>query len=93
VCDIKYGLLFGGAGARVLQVHHRKQMALMDAPVLTRPDDLVVVCANCHSLIHADPRKARSVEAMRAAFRSEIPLRNRVQWPFPSPTGKRRRRG
>jgi hypothetical protein len=64
-CGTDYSALFGGKGLHVLQVHHRRQLALQDAPKLTSPDDLAVVCANCHAIIHADCLCAMSVEALR----------------------------
>lgn len=48
-----------------LQVHHRNQLALEDEPVVTKTADLAVVCANCHMLIHFDPKKALQVEVLR----------------------------
>lgn len=65
VCDVDYKELLNGKGIRVLQVHHRKQLAASDTPRVTRLSDLAVVCANCHSLIHMNPRKALKVEKLR----------------------------
>jgi hypothetical protein len=64
-CDVNYGQLLGGDGRRVLQVHHKKQLAATDEKTLTNRADLAVVCANCHALIHANPKKALKVEALR----------------------------
>lgn len=62
VCDIDYRKVLNGKGVRVLQVHHRKQLAASDAPRVTSLKDLAVVCANCHMLIHMDPKHALNVE-------------------------------
>ena len=51
VCDVDYSKVLDGNGVRVLQVHHRKQLAASDAPRLTSLKDLAVVCANCHLLV------------------------------------------
>jgi DNA-binding protein HU-beta len=64
-CKTNFGAFLGGLGARVLQVHHRKQLAASNAPAITGVKDLVVVCANCHMLIHADPKKAMSIMTLR----------------------------
>lgn len=64
-CCIKYGDYLDGLGGKVLQVHHRRQLAASDAPRLTNIRELAVVCANCHSLIHANSRRAISVERLR----------------------------
>lgn len=65
VCDVDYKELLNGKGIRVLQVHHRKQLAASDTPRVTHLSDLAVVCANCHLLIHMNPRQALEVEELR----------------------------
>ncbi len=65
VCDVDYRRLLEGKGVRVLQVHHRKQLAATDAPRVTHVGDLAVVCANCHMLIHMNPKRALSVESLK----------------------------
>jgi 5-methylcytosine-specific restriction protein A len=65
ICDIDYRRILDGKGVRVLQVHHRKQLAAMDSPRVTALSDLAVVCANCHMLIHMNPKQALSIEDLR----------------------------
>jgi hypothetical protein len=79
-CGTDYSALFGGKGLHALQVHHRRQLALQDAPKLTSPDDLAVVCANCHAIIHADCLSAMSVETLRDQW-----FRERTGVPNPGP--------
>jgi 5-methylcytosine-specific restriction enzyme A len=64
-CDVDYSKLLNGNGVRVLQVHHKKQLAASQTPRPTRVSDLAVVCANCHALIHMDPKRAVPVEQLR----------------------------
>ncbi len=64
-CDTDFSVLLGGKGVHVLQVHHRRQLALQEIPKPTSPDDLAVVCANCHAIIHADPLNAVPVDSLR----------------------------
>jgi len=87
-CGTDYSALFGGRGLHVLQAHHRLQLALQDAPKLTSPDDLAVVCANCHAIIHADCLNAISVEALRDQW-----CRERTGSPNPGPQADVRRHG
>lgn len=70
VCDRDFSSVLDGRGVRVLQVHHRKQLASRDAPTVTKLSDLVVVCANCHLLIHLDPKHASPVQTLRKMLRS-----------------------
>lgn len=65
VCGTDYKKVLAGKGVRVLQVHHRQQLAATDSPVVTRLSDLAVVCANCHMLIHMNPRQAFGVEELK----------------------------
>ena len=65
VCDRDFSKLLNGRGVRVLQVHHRRQLSAHTAPALTSVDDLAVVCANCHMLLHLDQDKALRVEELR----------------------------
>jgi predicted HNH restriction endonuclease len=69
VCGTNFGILLGGRGWRVLQVHHRNQLSDMSEPTITRPEDLAVVCANCHLLIHADRAAPLRLETLRAQLR------------------------
>ena len=68
-CDTDYSRILGGKGVRVLQVHHRNQLAATDVPRVTHLHDLAVVCANCHMLIHMNPKRAISVEELKKMLR------------------------
>ena len=64
-CGVDYSQLLQGKGVRVLQVHHKNQLAASRTPRVTRVSDLAVVCANCHALIHMDPKQAVPVDQLR----------------------------
>jgi hypothetical protein len=64
-CCTDYSKVLAGDGVHVLQVHHKKQLGYRDKPTLTKQSDLAVVCANCHHLIHMNPKKALSVDALK----------------------------
>lgn len=65
VCNNDFSKILNGKGVRVLQVHHRKQLAASSSPRVTRLKDLVVVCANCHMLIHMNPSRALPIETLQ----------------------------
>lgn len=69
-CFTNFGSLLGGLGAKALQVHHREQLALRDTPSVTKVEDLAVVCANCHAIIHANRESALTVEQVRKLWQS-----------------------
>lgn len=64
-CERDFSKILDGQGMRVLQVHHRKQLSLQDVPVVTKYEDLAVVCANCHLLLHPSPTKVLEVSVLR----------------------------
>ena len=71
VCGRDFSELLAGRGIRVLQVHHREQLSLRDEPAVTTLDDLVVVCANCHLLLHLDSQKTLSVDELRRLLKND----------------------
>lgn len=67
-CGVDFSSLFGGLGVRVLQVHHKNQLAHATDEVLTTLKDLAVVCANCHSIVHAVRERPMPVEELQALW-------------------------
>jgi hypothetical protein len=71
VCRRDYSKVLAGRGVRALHVHHREQLSAREMPSLTKLDDLAVVCASCHMLIHLDPKNAIAVETLREMLESD----------------------
>jgi predicted HNH restriction endonuclease len=69
VCATDYSNVLDGKGVRVLQVHHKKQLGQNDAPRLNTINDLAVVCANCHALIHMNAKKALTIEVLKSLLK------------------------
>jgi 5-methylcytosine-specific restriction endonuclease McrA len=69
-CGVDFSRLPGKLdGRRVLTVHHRSQLSAFDEPRTTSLDDLAVLCANCHMLVHADLKRAMLVEELASRLR------------------------
>ena len=51
VCDFEFGERYGDRGIGYIEVHHLVPLAEA-GPTTTRVEDLAVVCANCHRIIH-----------------------------------------
>jgi len=51
-CGFDFEKFYGELGENYCQVHHLKPLSDRTTPVLTKLDDLAVVCANCHAMIH-----------------------------------------
>ena len=64
-CGQNFSQILCGRGMRALQVHHKRQLSLEEDPVETTLEDLAVVCANCHAIIHADPKSALPIEDLQ----------------------------
>jgi hypothetical protein len=77
VCDTDFSALLDGRGVRVLQVHHKRMLSQRKAPSETILTDLVVVCANCHLLLHLDPKTSLSVEKLRKMLGNSVRRRPR----------------
>jgi 5-methylcytosine-specific restriction protein A len=72
VCSIDYSKILNGRGVRVLQVHHKRQLSQQDAPRLTHLSDLAVVCANCHALIHMNPKKTLPIRTLTRLLKESL---------------------
>lgn len=65
VCDFEFTERYGDLGHGFIEVHHRKPVASLSPGDKTRLEDLALVCANCHRMLHR--RSALlSVEDLRA---------------------------
>ncbi|MBI3879304.1 MAG: HNH endonuclease [Verrucomicrobia bacterium] len=51
-CGFDFEAVYGEVGQDYTQVHHLKPLGDRTAPSQTKLDDLAVVCANCHAMIH-----------------------------------------
>ena len=51
-CGFNFEAIYGELGRDYAQVHHLKPLADRTKPSQTKLDDLAVVCANCHAMIH-----------------------------------------
>jgi hypothetical protein len=65
ICHYDFKNILGGRGKCVLQVHHLKQLSARDRPRKTLLNDLLVVCANCHLLLHSDRGRPLSPSSLR----------------------------
>lgn len=72
VCSTDFSKVLGGRGFRVLQVHHKYQLSNRKCPAVTKLSDLVVVCANCHLLLHLDSEQALNVSELRRMLRRDF---------------------
>lgn len=51
-CGFDFEQVYGQLGAGYAQVHHLRQMSKLRGRAFNTVDDVAVVCANCHAMIH-----------------------------------------
>jgi 5-methylcytosine-specific restriction enzyme A len=52
VCGFDFGIFYGERGRGFIECHHTKPVATLAEGHRTHIDDLALVCANCHRMIH-----------------------------------------
>lgn len=63
-CDFEFAYRYGDLGHGFIEVHHRKPVASLLPGDKTRLEDLAVVCANCHRMLHRK-KALLSIEDLR----------------------------
>jgi len=51
-CGFDFIDVYGVLGSGYAQVHHLRPLSSVAGAAETRLDDLAIVCANCHAMIH-----------------------------------------
>lgn len=52
VCGFDFEKIYGELGKNFIEAHHTKPVSQMTGGEKTRIKDIVMVCSNCHSMIH-----------------------------------------
>lgn len=67
VCEIDFGVAYGGVGAGFIHVHHVTPVSSLGGSYAVDPEtDLVPVCPNCHAMLHHGVKEPRSIEELRS---------------------------
>jgi hypothetical protein len=64
-CSFDFAAVYGKLGDGFAECHHRLPLAEYDAEAPTRLEDLAIVCANCHRMLHRS-RPMMKVEELRS---------------------------
>jgi hypothetical protein len=67
-CRVDFSVLFGGLGGSTLQVHHKEPVSGRSKPSITSINELAVLCANCHCIVHARGGSPMPIEELRALY-------------------------
>ena len=67
VCGFNFSEIYGERGNDYIEVHHIKPLADNESEVEVNPEtDLVVVCSNCHRMIHRKRNQILSIEELKS---------------------------
>jgi 5-methylcytosine-specific restriction enzyme A len=69
VCSFDFQQTYGSRGAGFMEVHHLKPLSTLHPGDKTTLDDLALVCANCHRMVHAR-RPWLSMEQLETLIRA-----------------------
>ena len=64
ICGFTFGAAYGPRGVDFIECHHVTPLSEIEIGRKTRFDDLALVCANCHRIIHAK-RPWLTIEQLR----------------------------
>lgn len=51
-CDFEFGKKYGKIGDDFIECHHTIPLSKMPEGHMTKPEDIVLLCSNCHRIIH-----------------------------------------
>lgn len=52
VCGFSFGRAYGSAASEYCEVHHLLPFSEVEQTTRTRMEDLAILCANCHRVVH-----------------------------------------
>jgi hypothetical protein len=76
ICGFSFEKIYGTIGSRYIIAHHRTLIA--NGPTTNTLDDIALVCANCHAMLHTE-NPPMSVEELRQAIESTSRNKRRVK--------------
>jgi 5-methylcytosine-specific restriction protein A len=68
ICGFDFGRVYGARGEGYIQYHHTAPLADLAPGRLPTPDDLHLICANCHAMLHTG-EQALTVDDLKAIVR------------------------
>ena len=69
VCGVSYEEYYGPLGEGLIECHHKLHVSAVPLGYKTKVDDLALVCANCHLVLHKGGERL-TVEALRTVVQS-----------------------
>ena len=70
-CGFNFEKVYGEYGKGYIHVHHVKPVATSGVRAVNPREDLVVLCANCHAMVHRKKNKVLSLEELKALIQKK----------------------
>ncbi|MBV6446459.1 HNH endonuclease [Nitrosomonas sp.] len=71
-CGFNFEAKYGAIGSGFIEVHHTKPISSLGGAASVDPTaDLVVLCSNCHSIVHRKRPSPLSLEALRTLVKDQ----------------------
>ena len=70
-CNFSFADRYGSLGEHYIEAHHTRPVAEMEAGEVTRVEDLALLCANCHRMVHRR-RPALSLAELREVIQAGL---------------------
>lgn len=68
-CGFNFEATYGSIGAGFIEVHHTQPVSTLGRPTEVDPErDLIVLCSNCHSMVHRKRQTPLSLIELRKAL-------------------------
>ncbi len=71
VCGFNFEKFYGNLGAGYIEVHHLNPLSQRKTTRQTTIEDVDVVCANCHRILHRNGKQPLSIDELRRAIRKK----------------------
>ena len=70
ICEFDFYEKYGEHGKGFMECHHIYPVSKMEKGAKTKIDDLALVCANCHRMIHRSKNKWLSLDEIKSIYNS-----------------------
>ena len=67
-CGFNFHIVYGKLGEDYIECHHTIPISKMLPGATTSLNDLILLCANCHRMVHKNKKKMLSLDELRAVL-------------------------
>ncbi len=78
-CGFSFDKYYGVHGKDFIEVHHLRPIASLGAPTeVNFKTDMAVLCSNCHSMVHRQPKNPLSIEQLKSIIGSARQINSEI---------------